>query len=65
MKSLACMRNATVGLLGLAAAVAMRPALAQTSIPQEPNGQTLQQRAVSAAIWGMPIVSVNAMRQAP
>jgi hypothetical protein len=30
----------------------------------ELNRQTLEQRAVTAAIWGMPIVSVDAMRQA-
>jgi hypothetical protein len=29
-----------------------------------PNGQNLEQRAVTAAIRGVPIVSVNAMRQA-
>jgi hypothetical protein len=30
----------------------------------ELNRQTLEQRAITAAIWGMPIVSVEAMRQA-
>src|SRR5215831_9716168 len=36
----------------------------QPSNPEELNRQTVEQRAVDAAIWGMPIVSVNAMRQA-
>ncbi len=39
-------------------------AVAQTHNPGELNRQTLEQRAVTAAIWGMPIVSVNAMRRA-
>ena len=30
----------------------------------ELNRQTLEQRAVTAAIWGIPMVSVDAMRQA-
>jgi hypothetical protein len=30
----------------------------------ELNRRTLEQRAITAAIWGMPIVSVKAMRQA-
>src|SRR5262249_16649460 len=37
-------------------------ALAQTSSLEELNGQTLEQRAVGVAIWGTPIVSVNAMQ---
>ena len=32
--------------------------------PADFNRETLEQRAVTAAIWGMPIVSMNAMRQA-
>jgi len=41
----------------------MAPATVQTSSPQSFDHQTLEQ-VVDAAIWGMPIVSVNAMRQA-
>jgi len=44
--------------------VTMTPVGAQTSSPEELNRHTLEQRAIDAAIWGMPIVSVNAMRQA-
>jgi hypothetical protein len=36
----------------------------QPSSPEDLNRQTVAQRAVDAAIWGMPIVSVNAMRRA-
>jgi len=50
--------------VGLAAAVSITPVIAQTSRPEDLNHQILQQRAVTAAIWGMPIVSVYAMRQA-
>src|SRR5262245_62169364 len=42
----------------------MTPVIAQSLSPEELGRQTLGQRAVTAAIWGMPIVSVNAMRQA-
>ena len=38
--------------------------LAQTSGTQKIDSQTLQRRAVDAAIWGMPIVAMNGMRQA-
>jgi hypothetical protein len=64
MKWRACIRNATIGIIGLVVAVATSLAVAQTSTPRMPNGQNLEQRAVTAAIWGVPIVSVNAMRQA-
>jgi hypothetical protein len=37
---------------------------AQGPHPADFNRETLEQRAVTAAIWGMPIVSVYAMRQA-
>lgn len=53
-----------IGAMGLAAAVSITPVVAQTSRPEDLNHQILQQRAVTAAIWGMPIVSMNAMRQA-
>jgi hypothetical protein len=50
--------------MGLAAAVSITPVVAQTSRPEDLNHQILQRRAIDAAIWGMPIVSVYAMRQA-
>jgi hypothetical protein len=50
--------------MGLGAAVSATPAIAQSPSPEELARQTLERRAVTAAIWGMPIVSVNAMRQA-
>lgn len=64
MKARACIRSAAVGMMGLAAVVSMTPVVAQTSKPEDLNRRILEQRAVDAAIWGMPIVSVNAMRQA-
>ena len=64
MKLLVCIRNATIGIMGLVTALVMIPAAAQTSSPQKTDGQTLEQRAVTAAIWGMPIVSMDTMRQA-
>ena len=54
---------AAAGTIGFAA-VTVSPALAQVSSPEDLNRQIVEQRAVDAAIWGMPIVSVNAMRQA-
>ena len=37
---------------------------AQTFSSEELRRRTLERRAVEAAIWGMPIVSVHAMREA-
>lgn len=37
---------------------------AQALTPQELNNHTIERRAIEAAIWGMPIVSVDAMREA-
>jgi hypothetical protein len=42
------------------ATLSVAPAVAKTN-PAELDRQTLEQRAVTAAIWGMPIVSMNAM----
>jgi hypothetical protein len=53
-----------IGAMGLAAAVSITPVVAQIPRPEDLKHQILQQRAVTAAIWGMPIVSMNAMRQA-
>jgi hypothetical protein len=39
-------------------------ATATDAVLTDLNHQVLQHRAIEAAIWGMPIVSVNAMRQA-
>ncbi len=36
----------------------------ETPTPAELNGRMVERRAVDAAIWGMPIVSLDAMRQA-
>jgi hypothetical protein len=39
------------------------PPLPQPSVsPQDLACRTIERRAIDAAIWGMPIVSVNAMR---
>jgi hypothetical protein len=58
------MRSAVIGIVGLAAAMTITAAPAQTPGAEELNSKTLEQRAIDTAIWGMPIVSVNAMRQA-
>ena len=55
------MRRAT-GALVLAFAVSA--AGAQDLSPDDVARRTLERRAVEAAIWGMPLVSVEAMRQA-
>ena len=60
----ACILRASIGMMGLAAAVTVVPTVAQSLGSEELGRQTLEQRAVTAAIWGMPIVSVYAMRQA-
>ena len=39
-------------------------AQAQRYSPQELNRRTIERRAVEAAIWGMPLVNFDAMRQA-
>ena len=41
-------------IMGLVAAVVMSPAAAQTFSSRELDGQSLEQRAVSAAIWACP-----------
>ena len=51
-------------MIGLAAAASMTAMATQSLRAEDLDHQSLQQRAVTAAIWGMPIVSVNAMRQA-
>src|SRR5689334_24473242 len=38
--------------------------MAESVSPEELARRTFERRAVEAAIWGMPIVSVDAMRQA-
>jgi hypothetical protein len=40
------------------------PVSAQQRAPEELARRTLERRAVEAAIWGVPLVSVDAMRQA-
>ena len=58
-------RMLSLGLLAvfIAGTATIPQAFAQSS-SREDDRRTLEQRAVTAAIWGMPIVSVNAMRQA-
>jgi hypothetical protein len=63
MKMRAFIWRAAIGM-SLATVVPVTLAVAQTSRPEDLDHQTLQRRAIDAAIWGMPIVSVNAMRQA-
>lgn len=59
-------RMLTLALLAVfvAGTAAIPQAFAQPSRPEDLDHQILQQRAITAAIWGMPIVSMNAMRQA-
>ncbi len=54
-----------LGLLAVfVAGTATIPRSFAQSSSREDHRRTLEQRAITAAIWGMPIVSVNAMRQA-
>jgi hypothetical protein len=48
----------------LAGALAVMAAHAQSLSSKELQQRMLERRAVDAAIWGMPIVSLDAMRQA-
>jgi hypothetical protein len=72
-------REAMLGTSGLLAAIGLAtsvplvlisPAIAQSAEqasaypPSELTERAIERRAVEAAIWGMPIVSVDAMRQA-
>ena len=50
-------------LLAVGAALAQAP-MPKSLTPEELNAQTIHRRAVDAAIWGQPIVSFDAMRQA-
>lgn len=53
----------SVLLLGLFASLAVSPAVAQSYSPEELHHRAIQRRAVEAAIWGMPIVNYDLMRQ--
>jgi len=58
-------RMFSLGLLAVfVAGTATIPRSFAQSSSHEDDRRTLEQRAITAAIWGMPIVSVNAMRQA-
>jgi hypothetical protein len=54
----------TIAMALVCALLLITTAHAQTLSSDELNRRTLARRAVEAAIWGMPIVSVDAMRQA-
>ena len=56
------MHNALLVILAMSALG--HPALAQSVSSNDLATRTLERRAVEAAIWGMPIVSVDTMRQA-
>lgn len=56
------MNNALLVILAIAALG--RPALAQSVSSEDLARRAVERRAVEAAIWGMPMVSVDAMRQA-
>ncbi len=56
------MRSRAVASLLLAFAV--YPAAAQEPGPEDLDRRAFERRAVEAAVWGMPLVSVDAMRQA-
>lgn len=53
-----CLVNAIISLAPVFSAVA------DDFTAQELNHRTIERRAVEAAIWGMPLVSVDAMREA-
>jgi hypothetical protein len=51
-------------LVALAMVCEAASAYAQTFSPEDLTRRTIERRAVEAAIWGMPLVNVDAMRQA-
>src|SRR3978361_372967 len=51
-------------LAALALVALAIPARAQDFSPEELARRTVERRAVEAAIWGMPLANVDAMRQA-
>jgi hypothetical protein len=53
-----------VAVAALLGALLLTSAHAQDFSPDQLQRRTLERRAVEAAIWGMPIVSFDAMRQA-
>jgi hypothetical protein len=55
------MKKATVFIVALLSSIAQ--ARTQTVSPDELAQRTLQRRAVEVAIWGMPIVAIDAIRQ--
>jgi hypothetical protein len=57
-------RNLLAVTAFLAVLCAGPPSPAQTYSPEELSQRNIERRAVEAVIWGMPIVSFDAMRQA-
>lgn len=53
-----------LALLGMLTMAPMTPSSAQSFSAAELTQRTIERRAVEAAIWGMPLVNVDAMRQA-
>jgi hypothetical protein len=62
------MKRSGIACWVAAAAVALlpgtQPAAAEQRAPDELTRRTLERRAVEAAIWGVPLVAVDALRQA-
>jgi hypothetical protein len=56
--------KAAVLLATASLASAVGPAMAETFSAEQLAHRTVERRAVEAAIWGMPMVSVDAMREA-
>jgi len=52
----------TVLLTTASLACAVGPAMAENFSAEQLAHRTVERRAVEAAIWGMPMVSVDAMR---
>jgi hypothetical protein len=58
-------KRAAMFLITLVLMASLAPAVsAQDSSPNGPQQRMLERRAVDAVIWGMPMISLDAMRQA-
>jgi len=65
MKKVLSMRSIFSALCASAVALSVAtPALAETFSPDQLTRRAVERRAVEAAIWGMPLVNTDAMRQA-
>ena len=57
------MKSKSVSALLVASTLRVVSIFAQTFTPEELRQRAIERRAVEAAIWGMPIVAADAIRQ--